>query len=92
MVKQSSKIALGGIVAALSVVFMLLTIIPSMTFVLPAVSGVLLMVVVIEVNKRWAFMVYVAVWLIAIFSVPDRMAAVVYVLFFCYFPLLKALL
>ncbi len=92
MVKQSSKIALGGIVAALSVVFMLLTIIPSMTFVLPAVSGVLLMVVVIEVNKRWAFMVYVAVGLIAMFTVPDRMAAVMYVLFFGYYPILKALL
>ena len=90
--KQSSKIALGGIVAALSVVAMLLTIIPSMTFVLPAAAGVLLMIMVIEVNKRWAFMVYVAVGLIALFVVPDRMAAVMYVLLFGYYPILKALL
>lgn len=90
--KQSSKIALGGIIAALSVVLMLLTVIPSMTFVLPAVSGVLLMIMVIEVNKRWAFMVFIAVGLISIFIVPDRMAAAMYLLFFGYYPILKALL
>ena len=90
--KQSSKIALGGIIAALSVVSMLLTVIPSMTFVLPAIAGVLLMMMVIEVNKGWAFMVFIAVGLISFFIVPDRMAAVVYVLFFGYYPILKALL
>lgn len=90
--RQSSKIALGGIIAALSVVLMMLTIIPSMTFVLPAIAGVLLMIMVIEVNKAWAFMVFVAVSLISVFVVPDRMAAVMYILFFGYYPVLKALM
>lgn len=90
--RQSSKIALGGIVAALSVVLMMMTFIPSMTFVLPAAAGVLLMLMVIEVNKSWAFMVFVAVSLISVFVVPDRMAAVMYILFFGYYPVLKALM
>lgn len=90
--RQSSKIALGGIVAALSVVLMLLTAIPSMTFVLPAIAGVLLMIMVVEVNKGWAFMVFVAVSLISVFIVPDRMASVMYILFFGYYPILKALM
>lgn len=90
--KQSSKIALGGIIAALSVVLMMLTAIPAMTFVLPAIAGVLLMIMVIEVSKGWAFMVFVAVSFISIFIVPDRMAAVMYILFFGYYPVLKALI
>lgn len=90
--RQSSKIALGGIIAALSVVLMLLTAIPSMTFVLPAIAGVLLMIMVVEVSKGWAFMVFVAVSLISVFIVPDRMASVMYILFFGYYPVLKALM
>lgn len=90
--RQSSKIALGGIIAALSVVLMMLTAIPSMTFVLPAIAGVLLMIMVIEVSKGWAFMVFAAVGLISVFIVPDRMATVMYILFFGYYPILKALM
>lgn len=89
--KQSSKTALGGIVSALSVVLMLLTaIIPFMSYALPLVAGALLILMVIEINKRWAFIVYVAVSLLAIFVVPDKEAAVFYVAFFGYYPIIKS--
>lgn len=90
--KQSSKVALGGMVAALSVALMFLTAIPAMTFALPALAGALLILVVIEIHKRWAFMVYVAVAILALLMVPDRSAAVMYAMFFGYYPVIKALL
>lgn len=53
--RNSSKTALGGIVAALSVTMMFLTaVIPTLTYALPAAAGILLMIVVIEIDKRWA--------------------------------------
>ncbi len=89
--KQSSKTALGGIVSALSIVLMLLTmVIPFMTYALPLLAGALLILMVIEINKRWAFVVYVAVSLLAVFVVPDKEAAVFYIAFFGYYPIIKA--
>lgn len=89
--KQSSKTALGGIVSALSVTLMLLTaVIPFMTYALPLLAGALLILMVIEINKRWAFIVYVAVSLLAVLIVPDKEAAVFYIAFFGYYPIIKA--
>ena len=91
--KQSSKTALGGIVSALSVTLMLMTgVIPFMTYALPLAAGSLLILVVIEINNRWAFVVYAAVSLMSIFVVPDKEAAVFYVAFFGYFPIIKSAL
>lgn len=89
--KQSSKTALGGIVSALSVVLMLMTaVIPFMSYALPLIAGALLILMVIEINKSWAFIVYAAVSLLAIFVVPDKEAAVFYIAFFGYYPIIKS--
>ncbi|MBQ3602883.1 MAG: hypothetical protein IJA02_03490 [Clostridia bacterium] len=91
--KQSSKTALGGIVSALSVVLMLMTaVIPFMSYALPLIAGALLILMVIEINKSWAFIVYAAVSLLAVFVVPDKEAAVFYVAFFGYYPIIKSTL
>lgn len=89
--KQSSKTALGGIVSALSVTLMLMTaVLPFMSYALPLVAGALLILMVIEINKSWAFIVYVSVSLLAVFVVPDKEAATFYVAFFGYYPIIKS--
>ena len=91
--KISSKTTLGGIVAALSVALMFMTgLIPIMTYAIPAAAGVLLTVIVIEINKKWAFGVYAAVGLLSMFLIADKEAAVLYILFFGYYPILKAII
>lgn len=88
--KKSSKTAVGGIVTALSIVLMFLTsIIPSMTYALPAAAGILLSLIVIEIDKRWALGVYAAVSLLSILLIADKEAAVMYIMFFGYYPVLK---
>ena len=79
-------------IAALSVVIMMLTIIPVMTYAAPAFAGILLMVVVIEINKKWAFGVYAAAGILSLLLVTDKEAAVMYVAFFGYYPIIKAVL
>ncbi|MBQ2811676.1 MAG: hypothetical protein IJE63_00375 [Clostridia bacterium] len=91
--KQSSKTALGGIVSALSIVLMLMTaVIPFMSYALPLIAGALLILMVIEISKSWAWIVYAAVSLLAIFVVPDKEAATFYVAFFGYYPIIKSTL
>ena len=90
---QSGKVALGGIVTALSVVCMLLTgLIPMGTFALPGLAGLFLVVIVIELGRKWAWMVYFAVSVLSILFAADKEAALLFVLFLGYYPILKAVL
>ncbi|MCR5485203.1 MAG: hypothetical protein K6F09_06380 [Clostridiales bacterium] len=90
--KQSSKTALGGIVAALSVTILFaMSVIPFLTYALPALAGAFIALMVIEANKKWAFGVYVAVSILSVVIVPDKEAAVLYASFFGYYPIIKAL-
>ncbi len=92
-VRNSSKTALGGIIAALSVTTMFLTaVIPTLTYALPAAAGILLVIVVIDIDKKWAFGVYAAVSILSILVLPNKEAAMMYVFFFGHYPILKAIL
>ena len=91
--KQSSKCAIGGIVAALSLVLMIsVAIVPFMTYALPAVAGALTIFMVIETDKKWAFGVYSAVAILAMLLVANKEVAVMYLAFFGYYPILKAVI
>lgn len=89
--KQSSKCALGGIIAALSLVMMIsVAIIPFLTYALPAAAGLLIVIIVMEIDKKWAFGVYCTVAILGMLLVPDKEVAVMYLAFFGYYPILKA--
>lgn len=89
--KQSSKCALGGIMAALSLVILIsVAIIPFLTYALPAAAGLLIVLTVIEIDKKWAFGVYAAVAILGLLLIPDKEVAVMYAAFFGYYPILKA--
>lgn len=90
--KQTYYIALGGMMAALSVVLMWLTFIPSSTIILPAIAGVLLIAVVLEAGTKWALLIFVAVSLISLILAPDIEAKVFYIMFFGYYPIIKKFL
>ncbi len=91
--KQSSKCALGGIVAALSLVLMIsVAVIPFLTYALPAAAGLLIVFIVMEIDKKWAFGVYCTVAILGILLVPDKEVAVMYLAFFGYYPILKAVI
>ncbi len=91
--KQSSKCAIGGIVAAVSLVLMIsVAIIPFLTYALPAVAGLFIVFVVIEIDKKWAFGVYCTVAILGMLLVPDKEVAVMYLAFFGYYPILKSVI
>lgn len=91
--KKSSKISLCGMMCALSVVFMFLTgVFPYATYALPALAGLTLIFLVVETSKKWAFIAYLAISLISLLVAPDRMAALLFILFFGYYPIVKSVL
>lgn len=91
--KQSSKCAIGGIVAALSLVLMIsVAVIPFLTYALPALAGALIIFIVVEIDKKWAFGVYATVAILGMILVPDKEVAVMYLALFGYYPIFKALI
>lgn len=89
--RQSSRIALCGVMCGLSIVLMLSgSIIPFATFCAPAMSGLLLMPVAVECGMRLAWVCYGAISALAVLFVPDKEMAAVFVFLFGCYPLLKA--
>ena len=91
--EKSVRIAFCGMIAALGVVLMFLTgLIPVATYSLPALAGLLNIAVVIELGVRWAWPVYGVVGLLSLLLAADKEAALLFCLFFGYYPILKALI
>lgn len=89
---KTSKTAFGGIMIALSVVVLMPTVFELFVYALPAIAGIITMVCVIEINKKWAFGVYAATAVLSLLIVSNKEAPVVYAAFFGFYPILKSLL
>lgn len=87
----SYKMALGGIFSALAVVAMLISyIVPTATYACPALAGIMLIPIVVEIGKSWAVCAYAAVSLLSFFLIADKEMAVCFVAFFGFYPIIKA--
>ena len=86
----SYRVALGGIVSALCLVVMFLAgVMPALYLLLPMIAGILLMIIAVEVNKGWAFLTYLSVSLLSLFITFDKEAALIFILFFGHYPILR---
>ncbi len=90
--KKSKKIVFCAMIAALSVVFVILgRFIPIGTYVFPAIAGLLITVIVIEIGVKWAVAAYfVASALSFIFGLDE--AVLLYAMFFGYYPIIKSVI
>ena len=90
MKDTSYRVALGGIVSALCLVTMFLAgVMPALYLLLPMIAGVLLMLIAVEVNKGWAMLTYLSVSLLSLFVTFDKEAALIFILFFGHYPILR---
>ncbi len=90
---RTIQVAFCGVIAALSTVVMLIAgIVPTASYALPALAGIFAMVIVIEMHVGWAFAVYAVTAALSALIVPDKEAVLLYVIFFGYYPILKALI
>ena len=88
--KYSFRVALGGVISALSLVILMMTgLIPFATYSLPCLAGLLLVVVVVECGAKWAWISFGATAILAMMLTPDREAALMYAALFGYYPMVK---
>ena len=86
----SYRVALGGIVSAFCLLSMFLTgVFPLLYLVLPMISGILLLIIITEIGIKWAWVTYCAVSLLSLFITYDKEAALIFILFFGCYPILK---
>lgn len=89
--KKTYAVALGGIIAALSVVIMFFAaIFPIADLVLPGIAGVLLIAAVYEIGEGWSFLIFAAVSLLSLLLPSDKNAAVYYIFFLGHYPIVKS--
>lgn len=90
IMKNSTKITLSAMMAALATVFMLLSYFPYLTYAIPAVAGLFIMVIVIEIDFKWAFLSYLtSAALVFLFAEPE--SKLMYICLFGYYPIIKGL-
>lgn len=88
---QSMRLAFCSMVTAVSVVVLFLTgVVPIGKYALPALAGLLLIAVVVELGFRWAWSVYAAVSLLSALLAADKEAVLCYVLILGCYPIIKA--
>ena len=84
--------AFCGMAVALETAPMFLTgLMPTATYSLPALAGLVGIVIVVELGVKWAWPVYGAASILSALIAPDKEAAALYVLFFGCYPILKAI-
>ncbi len=67
---------------------MFLSYIPYLTYAAPAIAGIFIMVIAVELPKKWAYASY-AVSSVLIFLMAESEAKILYILFFGIYPIVK---
>ena len=90
---HSLRLAFCSMTAALGTAIMFLTgFVPIGTYVLPAFAGILSIFVVAEARTKWALSVYAVQSVLSVVLAVDKEAVLCFILFFGYYPILKAVL
>lgn len=84
------RVALGGICAAVCLLMMFCSaFLPGLSYAIPVFAGVLMVVMIVETDSRWAVATYCAVSLLCIFITPNIEASLLFILFMGYYPILQ---
>lgn len=89
--KKSKQIAVLGLLSALSVVLMFLgSVISVLSYIMPLISGLLMIIAVENISKKSAWVTYICVSILSVFLLTDKECALFYVSFFGYYPIIKS--
>lgn len=87
----SKKVAFCGIMGAVSVLILYLgSLIDVLDLSMSVIASVAVVIVVIEVGYSYAWMTYAAAGLLAILILPKKLAAIFFLIFMGYYPILKS--
>lgn len=88
--KKSKQTALAGVMAALSLILMLLgSVIWIFTYVAPMLTGLLMIIICDIADRKTALTCYIAVSIISLIIIPDKECVLTYVFFFGFYPIVR---
>ncbi len=86
--KKTGYITFSAMMGALSVVLMLVSYFPYLTYTVPAFAALFIMVAVIECGTKWATFSYICAAVISLLTAEPE-AALLFLCFFGYYPIIK---
>ena len=89
--KQSSKISLCAVCSALATVIMLVSYFPYLTYAVPAVAGLCVMIPLMEISPLWALYTYLVSAVLSLFFAEPE-SKFIYIFLCGFYPILKALI
>ena len=89
--KNTARITFSAIMSALAVVIMLTSYFPYLTYAIPAISGLCVMVVLIEINCKWAVFTYISS-AVLVFMFGEMESKFLYIFLFGFYPIVKSLI
>ncbi len=89
--KNTKKMVFCGLMAAVATVIMLSAYFPYLTYAIPAIASLAIMVTLIEVGIKWSLMTYLAS-ILPIFLLCEIESKILYLVFFGFYPIVKALI
>lgn len=87
--RTAFNIAFCGIVSAISVIVMYLSLIPAFAYAVPAIAGMFIWTVGEQTERKWAYLSYLTVSLLSFILVPELEADFFLLFFFGYYPTLR---
>lgn len=86
----SYRIALGGTLASMCLLSQFITgVFPVFYIIMPMICGILVTVMAMETSVWWGFLMYLAVGTLSLFVTPNKDAALIFILFFGHYPLIR---
>ncbi len=85
--KKSQKVAFCGVLCAMAVVILMLTVFPYATYALAALAGMLMIPAVLELGVQFGVICYVVTAVLAALLTPDAEAKLMFIMFFGYYPI-----
>jgi len=90
---HTKKIALSGVFAGLSLALMWTgSFVPWMDYVMPMLASMFTFLLVLELGPTWPTGVYVATSILSALLLPNKVLALIYVMFFGGYPVLRYLM
>lgn len=87
----TKKITFCAVLSALATVIMFVSYFPYLTYAIPALAGLCVMVVVIETGCKWALFSYLTSSFLA-FLFAETESKILYIMFFGFYPIIKCII
>lgn len=87
----TKKVTFCAILSALCTVIMLVSYFPYLTYAVPALASLLIMIIVIETNCKWAIFSYLTAAVLT-FLFAETESKILFIMFFGFYPIAKSLI